>query len=56
VQEHREPTGALLDPGLIPLVMMLRFQGLGVDPEQILISSGGADRSSEMLRCAKAFA
>jgi len=42
VQEHREPTGALLDPGLIALVMMLRFQGLGVDPEQIRHQFGGA--------------
>ena len=26
---------SLADPGLIALVMMLRFQGLGINPEQI---------------------
>jgi ATP-binding cassette, subfamily B, bacterial HlyB/CyaB len=56
VQEHREPTGAPLDPGLIALVMMLRFQGLGVDPEQIRHQFGGRSIGlAEMLRCAKAF-
>jgi subfamily B ATP-binding cassette protein HlyB/CyaB len=56
VQEHREPTGALLDPGLIALVMMLRIQGLGVDPEQIRHQFGGTPIGlPEMLRCAKAF-
>lgn len=56
MQEHREPTGAPLDPGLVALVMMLRFQGLGVDPEQIRHQFGGALIGlPEMLRCAKTF-
>ena len=56
MQEHREPTGALLDPGLIALVMMLRFQGSVSIRSRFVISS--AERRSalpEMLRCAKAF-
>nr|WP_312016083.1 type I secretion system permease/ATPase [Bradyrhizobium sp. JYMT SZCCT0428] len=56
MQEHRKATGAPLDPGLIALVMMLRFQGLGVDPEQIRHQFGGARIGlPEMLRCARAF-
>jgi subfamily B ATP-binding cassette protein HlyB/CyaB len=44
------------DPGLIALVMMLRFQGLGVDPEQIRHQFGNVRIGlPEMLRCAKAF-
>ena len=44
------------DPGLIALVMMLRFQGLGVDPEQIRHQFGNVTIGlPEMLRCAKAF-
>ncbi|XIA62312.1 type I secretion system permease/ATPase [Bradyrhizobium sp. TZ2] len=44
------------DPGLIALVMMLRFQGLGVDPEQIRHQFGGVRIGlPEMLRCAKSF-
>src|SRR5258708_22632288 len=36
--------------------MMLRFQGLGVDPEQIRHQRGGAPIGlPEMLRCAKSF-
>src|SRR5258708_35076286 len=36
--------------------MMLRFQGLGVDPEQIRHQMGGAPIGlPEMLRCAKSF-
>jgi ATP-binding cassette, subfamily B, bacterial HlyB/CyaB len=45
-----------VDPGLIALVMMLRFQGLGVDPEQIRHQFGNVTIGlPEMLRCAKAF-
>ena len=44
------------DPGLIALVMMLRFQGLGVDPEQIRHQFGNVMIGlPEMLRCAKSF-
>jgi ATP-binding cassette, subfamily B, bacterial HlyB/CyaB len=44
------------DPGLIALVMMLRFQGLGVNPEQIRHQFGNVTIGlPEMLRCAKAF-
>ncbi|WP_283842543.1 type I secretion system permease/ATPase [Bradyrhizobium sp. G127] len=44
------------DPGLVALVMMLRFQGLGVNPEQIRHQFGSAMIGlPEMLRCAKAF-
>ncbi|MCC8936850.1 type I secretion system permease/ATPase [Bradyrhizobium sp. Arg68] len=44
------------DPGLIALVMMLRFQGLAVDPEQIRHQFGGVSIGlPEMLRCAKSF-
>jgi subfamily B ATP-binding cassette protein HlyB/CyaB len=47
---------SLPDPGLIALVMMLRFQGYGVDPEQIRHQFGGTPIGlPEMLRCAKAF-
>jgi subfamily B ATP-binding cassette protein HlyB/CyaB len=44
------------DPGLIAVVMMLRFQGLGVNPEQIRHQFGNVTIGlPEMLRCAKAF-
>ena len=44
------------DPGLVALVMMLRFQGLGVNPEQIRHQFGGVPIGlPEMLRCAKTF-
>lgn len=47
---------SVTDPGLIALVMMLRFQGLGVNPEQIRHQFGSvAIGLPEMLRCAKAF-
>jgi subfamily B ATP-binding cassette protein HlyB/CyaB len=47
---------SLADPGLIALVMMLRFQGLGINPEQIRHQFGGVPIGlPEMLRCAKAF-
>ena len=44
------------DPGLAALVMLLRFHGIGADPEQIRHSSGKAVIGApEMLRCAKHF-
>src|SRR5215813_9893880 len=30
-----QPTSSISDPGLAALVMLLRFQGVGIDPEQI---------------------
>ena len=43
-----------IDPGLAALVMLLRFHGLGTDPEQIRHSFGArAIGVAEMLRCAK---
>src|SRR5262249_4121862 len=42
------------DPGLAELVMLLRFHGLGADPEQIRHRFGrGTIGIPEMLRCAK---
>src|SRR5262249_10267624 len=42
------------DPGLAALVMLLRFHGLGADPEQIRHRFGrGTISVPEMLRCAK---
>src|SRR6516164_3498952 len=42
------------DPGLASLVMLLRFHGLGADPEQIRHRFGrGTIGIPEMLRCAK---
>ena len=42
------------DPGLVALVMLLRFHGLGADPEQIRHRFGAAAIGiAEMLRCAK---
>src|SRR5215471_4076039 len=42
------------DPGLSALVMLLRFRGLGADPEQIRHRFGrGTIGIPEMLRCAK---
>jgi subfamily B ATP-binding cassette protein HlyB/CyaB len=42
------------DPGLLALVMLLRFHGLGADPEQIRHRFGrGTIGIPEMLRCAK---
>lgn len=42
------------DPGLSALVMLLRLQGLGVDPAQIRHQFGAAPIGvPEMLRCAK---
>src|ERR1043166_7173357 len=43
-----------LDPGLAALVMLLRFHGVGADPEQIRHQFGGAAIGiPEMIRCAK---
>ncbi len=43
-----------VDPGLYVLVSMLRFHGIGADPEQIRHRFGGtAIGISEILRCAK---
>src|SRR5262249_47263027 len=42
------------DPGLLALVTLLRFHGVGADPEQIRHHFGAATIGiSEMLRCAK---
>ena len=42
------------DQGLAALVMLLRFHGIGADPEQIRHRFGGAPIGvAEMLRCAK---
>jgi ATP-binding cassette, subfamily B, bacterial HlyB/CyaB len=44
------------DPGLAALVMLLRFRGLAVDPEQIRHQFGGVPIGiPDMLRCAKQF-
>ncbi|SFH99223.1 type I secretion system permease/ATPase [Bradyrhizobium sp. cf659] len=51
--EHLEPTGAIPDQGLIALVMMLRFNGLAIDPERIRHQFGTIIRVAEILRCAK---
>jgi subfamily B ATP-binding cassette protein HlyB/CyaB len=45
---------AVADPGLSVLVTMLRFQGIGADPEQLRHRIGhGTIGVPEMLRCAK---
>jgi len=52
--EQNEPSILVPDPGLVALVMMLRFQGLGVDPEQVRHQFRGTPIGvAEMLRCAK---
>jgi ATP-binding cassette, subfamily B, bacterial HlyB/CyaB len=43
------------DPGLAAVVMLLRFQGVAADPEQIRHRFGGVIGVPEMLRCAKEF-
>jgi len=44
------------DPGLIALVMLLRFKGVAVEPAQIKHRfGGGAFGITEMLRCAREF-
>ena len=56
LQNHSETPGLTSDPGLIALVMMLRFQGIGVDPEQIRHQFRGMPIGvAEMIRCAKDF-
>src|SRR5437763_6005249 len=51
-----EPTSSISEPGLAALVMLLRFQGVGVDPEQIRHQFGGIPIGvPEMLRCARRF-
>jgi subfamily B ATP-binding cassette protein HlyB/CyaB len=50
------PTSSISDPGLLALVMLLRFQGVGADPEQIDHQFGGIPIGvPEMLRCARGF-
>jgi subfamily B ATP-binding cassette protein HlyB/CyaB len=52
--EPDAPASPAADPGLIALVMMLRFLGVPADPQQIHHQvSGVAVGTSEMLRCAK---
>ena len=54
--ENGEQTSSSLDPGLAALVMLLRFQGVGVDPAQISHQFGARPIGvAEMLRCAKGF-
>src|ERR1700704_1965408 len=49
-------TPGLNDPGLISLVMLLRFHGVGADPAQIRHQCGTAVIGiPEMIRCAKDF-
>ncbi|ARP99517.1 type I secretion system permease/ATPase [Pseudorhodoplanes sinuspersici] len=56
LQSHSETPGLTSDPGLIALVMMLRFQGIGVDPDQIRHQFRGTPIGvAEMIRCAKEF-
>src|SRR3974390_3930909 len=51
-----QPTSSISDPGLAALVMLLSFQGVGIDPEQIRHQFGGIPIGvPEMLRCAKRF-
>ena len=43
------------DPGLVALVMLLRFHGVGADPAQIRHQCGtAAIGTADMIRCAKA--
>jgi len=56
VDAKAEGIGRLPDPGLIALVMLLRFHGVGVDPEQIRHQFAGAPIGvPEMICCAKDF-
>jgi len=51
-----KPTNSISDPGLAALVMLLRFQGVGIAPEQIRHQFGGIPIGApEMLRGAKGF-
>jgi subfamily B ATP-binding cassette protein HlyB/CyaB len=46
----------LNDPGLIALVMLLRFHGIGADPAQVRHQCGAAAIGpADMIRCAKEF-
>jgi subfamily B ATP-binding cassette protein HlyB/CyaB len=52
---HPEIPG-LNDPGLIALVMLLRFHGVGADPAQIRHQCGtAAIGTADMIRCAREF-
>src|SRR5882757_9313268 len=52
---HSENSGPN-DPGLIALVMLLRFHGVGADPAQIRHQCGTqAIGTSDMIRCAREF-
>jgi subfamily B ATP-binding cassette protein HlyB/CyaB len=49
-----DPNVRLMDPGLAALVMLLRFHGVGADPEQLRHRLGkDAVGVSDMIRCAK---
>ena len=51
-----EASQTAVDSGLGALVMLLRFHGVGIDPEQIRHQFGAAPIGvPEMLRCAKGF-
>ena len=53
--ENGKQTSSSLDPGLATLVMLLRFQGVGVDPAQIRHQFGATPIGvAEMLRCGRA--
>src|SRR5262249_4129111 len=53
VVDNGTPTSSIPDPGLAALVMLLRFQGLGVELEQIRHQFGATPIGiPEMLRCA----
>ena len=46
----------LNDPGLVALVMLLRFHGVGADPAQLRHQCGTASiGTADMIRCAKEF-
>ena len=52
---HPEAAG-MDDPGLMALVMLLRFHGIGADPAQIRHQCGAvAISSADMIRCVKLF-
>ena len=53
MQGPDEKTEAASSSGLLALTMLLRFQGIGSDPEQIRHRFGAGIGVAEMLRCAK---
>ncbi len=54
MDEDEKKGRAASDPGLMALVMLLRFHGVGVEPEQICHQFGATKIGvAEMLRCAK---